>query len=744
MSLTTRFFLDTLEIDEPTGWDDLSISIKRDDSLHGIGFEATVNELSFYGEAMRYIDGVKATQGLKAQIVFSAEQNCDGSDEYELVFTGTLNMGKYKKNCGVSCYDTLPIETGSCELTFINRYEQSVDVDKLTSQNGINGLPQYSQLGININLPTKNLDYQVIGTVDPAGDVETVQFTAPGGGSEAYVLVRPEYVPANSDIKDTHLTGGTNVGYSGPHGIFIPISNQVLFNEDNEKCFPEPFHVTGRLSGTVTMSGVSNLDVYAVLLEGELNGSWPINDPNQYIQQITLGTNINTDVTGPFNFDWTITPFDWVPKNNGADGIYLYIALHQHPGANFGGAVFFDDNTTISIVGTKSCPPTEVQSYMVHELLSRVVENVTDVCMRVKSSYYGRTDSEPFAFDDDGCGALRMMTSGLKIRNAEGAKMFISPKDAIEGLQCIDNIGIGVEDDATRPGSMLLRVEELDFFYQDFEIFECLGINEASFEIEEDRDYSIVDIGYQKWTTEFADFGLDEINSDREYHLDIQTLNNTINLRSVLVAGQYPIEITREQQFVESSAANTNYDDDNFIICLRRLAYNTFQVEQGNIDNPQNMFDPPTVYNYRISPLRNLMRWYRSLVNAYPSLGDSANKLYFSAGTGNYIASGELSDGYAYNADFCKLEGIPIRENMDLFVTAFNNVAKYIPLWKNETITYDYPMSLAEYNLIKARRYGYISYQCGNGAISKGWIKNINYTLSQGKATFTLRQKYTV
>lgn len=741
MSLNPRFFLDDLEIDEPIGWDSFVISITRDESLHGIGFEASVSALEFYGIAMEYIDCVKASQGLKSNIIFKAEENCGDVNTYETILQGRLNMGKYTKKCGVRCSVSLPVETESCEATFHNKYDQKVDADKNSSQNGLIALPSYPQLGITIDIPTKNIDYKSVGTVDLLGDTEGVVFSTPGGGSEAYALVRPEYVEEDTNIKDTHLTGSTNVGYSGPHGIFFPISSQVLFNEDNAKCFSEAIVVTGRLKGRVTMPGVSNLDLYSVRLDGELDGSWPINDPNQPIEQTTLGIGINTDITGPFEFDVTMTPYNWFPKNNGADGIYFYLALHQNPGANFNGQVVFDTESFINFTTLKACPATTAQVYMVHELLSRVVENVTDYCMRAKSSYYGRTDSQPFLFEEDGCGSLRVLTSGLKVRNALNPTFFISPKELIEGLQHIDNIGIGFEPDTTIPGRFVARVEDLDFFYQDFEVFQCLGIAEADFAVEEERDFSIIKIGYKRWET-LANFGLDEINSNREYHLNIQTLNNTIDLTCSLIGGEYALEVTREQSFVDTNSADTTYDNENFIVCVRRKTYNTFEVEQDGITNPQNIFNPSTVTNYRISPLRNLMRWYRSLINAYPVINDSQNKLYFSSGTGNLLASGQLADGYGYGQAFCKNEGIDIKENMNLFITAFNDVARYTPLWENESIKFEYPMSVADYNQIKSKRYGYVTYQCGNGNLSKGWIKDIQYTPAKGSAVITLRQKW--
>src|SRR6187551_461294 len=106
-------------------------------------------------------------------------------------------------------------------------------------------------------------------------------------------------------------------------------------------------------------------------------------------------------------------------------------------------------------------------------------------------------------------------------------------------------------------------------------------------------------------------------------------------------------------------------------------------VEQGNVTNPANIFSPSTIYNYRISPIRNLMRWYKSIAPSYVNISDSSNKLFFSSGTGNLIAYGKMTD------PACRLESMELQENQNLFVTQFADQVEATPLWKNESFTYE-------------------------------------------------------
>ena len=65
------------------------------------------------------------------------------------------------------------------------------------------------------------------------------------------------------------------------------------------------------------------------------------------------------------------------------------------------------------------------------------------------------------------------------------------------------------------------------------------------------------------------------------------------------------------------------------------------------------------------------------------------------------------------------------------------------PITKPEKITFEYPMSAADYQSIRSNPYGYISYQCGaNGHWQKGWLLNIEYERVKGLATITLKKQW--
>lgn len=732
MGIKVRSFLDGTQFKPPINIRDLQLSIPRDPETHGIQIEASTMSLIFIDDAFDYIEDKFLSDGLRANILCRIEQNCDDSSEWQIVVNGKLNIAQRKKHCGNNCSVSLPIENSSCQVLLNNKIDQKVDVDKAIGQDGLTALPGYFNLGISMTVPTKALNYRTEGYVEDAGDEEDIHF---GTGNAATIFVRPDFkneIAAN--IKDSQLTGTSTTGYND-NDIFLPLSPEVLYNEPNEDCFSESFVVTGRLKGTINLTTNNSINIGGRLRVGSINRSFPFTDVFQDKESIVLYSG--STPTG-ISFDWTITPYNWTPVNNGADGIYLMIVIGIAGGQTVDGNITFDKETFIKIQTLKTCPPTNTQAYLVHETLSRITEAVTNYCVRVKSEYYGRVDSEPFDFPVDGCGGLRFLTSGLKLRNAANPTFFASLQDVINGLKAIDNIGTGFEEDTDRPGYLLLRVEGLDFFYRDQEIMRCANIPVLDESIDINKAYSTIQVGYEKWETQ-ANFGLDEFNSNREFRTSLTSVSNILKILSNLIAGEYAIELTREQQYVETSEADTTYDNEIFIMLMKRITamgypYGEMIVEQGNVSNPENIFSPSSILNYGISPVRNLLRWFRSIAASYPDVGGD-NQLYFNAGTGNIIAKGELSELYGGS---CRLENDEIQENQNIAITMFQDQQQATPLWRNEPVQYDYPMSLKDYENIKANPYGYISYQCGNGPWKKGWISDIVYKPFDGKATFKL------
>jgi hypothetical protein len=729
-----KFYLDSLEIEEPIGWADLELSMRRDDKTHGIQFEVSTGTLKFYGLASNYLIQQKQLYGIKTNVLFTAQEFCASPYEPVEEITGRLNFGKFKKVCGEQCIVEIPLEEDSCKVVFKNKYDQKVDIDKTTTFNGVTALANYTQLGVELTLKAKALQASIDGAVgDDTADV--IELDAGGGGSLNWF--RPTYyLERYNNIETGQLQPVNNYECNAGCINIGNISPQLLF-DDVIDCFDGNWEYSIRKKGNLTTTGGGGIfHIKMKLVKWDAVGD--IFTDGEVLDELELFNGLPTPPSNvDIDFDGTLTGIltgGDAPQID--DGIYAILEIGNGGTAHM--TVTFDSETSFTLSAKRLCPDTQVKSYLVHETLSRVAEAITDNCVRVKSEYYGRTDSQPFAFDSDGCGGLRMLTSGLKIRRAPEDRFFASMKDLFEGLNPIDNIGFDIVEDPDNPGKFLMRIEDVDFFYKDEEIFIIDAIPVGTSEVQENMHYGRVLVGYKKWEVEGVN-GLDEFNSTREYRTSLDTVSNILDITSALVTGSYPIEHTRLQNFADSGAADTKFDNDIFLITLKRLAYD-FEVEQDNVSDAANFFDPDTIYNFRLSPLRNLMRWYKTIVAGYANINSNDNKLFFSAGTGNLIATGEIIEG-AYD-QLCKLEAMPIMESQNLFTTHFARTADYTPLWQNETFAHEYPLNIAEYKSIKQNPYGYISYQCGTGEYEKAFIKEIKFKPAKGRATFLLIKKW--
>lgn len=714
------YFLDNVEYDEPIGFADIVLRAKRDDLMHGIFFEASTNDLTFYGAAALYLVNKKETEGFAADVEFRAVATCGQEND---ILSGRLNFRKYKKSCGNECMVTIPVEMDGCTMTLRNRYDQKVDLSNNMAFDGLTVLPSYTGLNFPMDLPAQELRAAVEGFVADGGDVVDLEIFP---DDTQNFWVRPTYGrPLYESINESQLL--PSVFAASDNGINDSVLSPVLLLDDTIECFEGDFDYEIRLKGSydyrmVRKTLIGDFDVAGFLRVS--TGEFPTPLIDLHTENLFNHTGVvDQTLVGTFDFTYSGT----IALTSGT-GVYAFFENMANANSVLFGprTITFDPETYININANKSCPATEAVVSLIHETASRVTEAITDRCLTVKSDYYGRTDSDPYAAAADGCGSLRVLSSGLRIRNAENPKHFMSLKDLFEGLNGIDNIGMGIE-------TTFLRIEPVEYFYQNTEIMRMPFVPKAQYITDDSEAYSIIKVGYKKWETEGIN-GLDEFNSNKEFRTSLKNISNTLDITSGFVAGGYPIELTRQQSFADSGGADTKYDNETFIICVERGGYN-YIVEQGNIINGANLYSPATAYNWRIRPFYNLMRWWKSLAQSYANLVNTTSKFIFSSGTGNLEAEGELPIG-----DPCKLEAGVKAENDDLLRSDF--AVAPLPIWKPDNIQFVYPMSVRDYNLIKANPYGFIAVQCGTGEYVKAFIINLLYKPVKGEADLTLRLQW--
>lgn len=738
-----NLYINDVLVDEPQGWSEVVLNITRDDNWHGIFFEASTISLVFFGNGAALLIAEKESNGLAASATFRAEAVCGETID---VLDGNFDFGTYIKKCGTNCSVQIAIEKSGCIMTMRNRYDQKVDLQNSVAFDKITQLQDYTGLDFSLELPAQKISIGNEANMQDTPVTEIITDNVNWGDSDGFNNYRGYMCPPLPVVTNASLgtfnaspiidiCAPTVSATNRPPYPDFPTTSATASLSGDIICELVDTNAIFRIKGSATVvlggggpSPSVGMSVVIFRLPSGLDGSVAANWIEEYDVNI-----VNLLASGTQAFDLSAT----VPLTI-FQGDFIFFGIRT-AGASLGQitsfSVTFDVETFYKLMTSATCEPSDADVSLVNETGSRIVESITDRCLTMKSDYYGRSDSEPYASSVDGCGSLRALTNGLKIRNATTSNHFMSLRDYFEGLKGIDNIGMGIEDNTVVGTGQWLRIEPIEHFYQNIKLLRLTYIPSADSTLQSAMGCSVIKIGYQKWEVEKIN-GLNEFNSNREFRTSLKTLNNTVDATSAFVAGGLPIEITRQQSFVTSGSADTKYDDETFIICVERGGYD-YIVEQGNIDNSTGIFSPATAYNWRIRPMSNLMRWFKSMAICYVNLVNTTSKLFFSSGTGNYTCEGELPVG-----DNCKLETGVLAENHDLSKFDFANQGDYLPIFQPETISFTCPLSIADYIILKNNPYGYIEYQCGTGAIEKGFIKSVAYKPTQGEAVFTLIKKW--
>lgn len=450
-------------------------------------------------------------------------------------------------------------------------------------------LTPYQALNTRIQLPGKMIR-QISKLVNPeTGPIEDISHHPDHCGivlsNPGDVLWSPNCEAEFADIETTGFIGFGTCKRSGTHpedldGYYTDYDGYLKFGIISElKCqFP---HVNIRLdieADVFTDSDNSKeyaFNVFLTQVKADGTRSYtPLLTPAVVVPMHSNGASFHFPIHN--DYAMTISP---------GDRVYLqfsWLAIAYFSGDGNADAIIDEplkmwfqwDEFKFEATADSYCEPTHANVYMVNEALSRITEVYTNDCLRVKSDYFGRTNSQPYVSDVNGCGALQAITSGLKVRNVsmqDGTKpkVTISMKEMFDNLNAIHNIGLGVEDDTIRGGKWI-RVEPVQHFYNNTVLIECNSVREIKTSLDQSAVYSTAKIGYAKWETENTN-GLNDMFSRREYRTALTQLTNPYDRICNFIASDYALEVTRRKY--GNSTVDWRYDNDIFILCLQNYFF---------------------------------------------------------------------------------------------------------------------------------------------------------------------------
>lgn len=589
-------------IKEPLGWESFSIKIKRHPKRHGTFMEVQGNQFDFIDKAMELLRIEYEIYGTDGYYELEIRNRCAGS--WMIFYVGTIDFKTYVYTCGLPCKVTAEVQKVGPLVDFLNRFDQPVNVDSTFCFDEVTDI-QLGTKNKNILLPSKafllKADASNSGVrsfdleADPAYVFPGTSPFPPDAGQLSGAIALPLNVITDSSLQ-IFAPAPTAVFYPSPAATPAVISNDPA---STIKCTAGTFTLDVRAKGRFKYtssgaSGTSGLSLAFLLFVDDVFTLYA--DIDTMIQNTDIiGTtfpvvdHVNSgDIDAVTEFDIAFAGDVEVPQGS---KIYCFLALGYLKFTDFTDTVEieFDPQTHFHAEIISTCVATEAKLRMINETVDTVIESITNRRLKLYSEYYGRTDSLPFSFEANGCGALRAVTTGLDIRrvlmkDGNDPSLFLSMQDCFDALCAIDNIGIGTD---TQQGFDVIRMEHWKFFYQDEVIHRCAGVDQIKTSSRTDMIYSIFKTGFAKWEAEsFA--GLDEFLTRREYRTQLTGVQNTLEQICKWIASGYAIETTRRFGINDK---DWRYDNETFLLCLStEFHISGIFIEPNQLWLPKNTF----------------------------------------------------------------------------------------------------------------------------------------------------------
>ncbi|MDR1762762.1 MAG: hypothetical protein LBR64_02225 [Dysgonamonadaceae bacterium] len=749
-----RYFLEQgemqIEIREPIGFDDFKLQIERTDH-HGISAAVSVSKIGFTDTAADIVQTAYDTD-IDTEIIFRVQMQESDGGEWANIYVGKLDLGTYESlisgddGCRVSC----SVGEAGAKTIFNNRYETSVALDRMTSLDG-DTLPEYENLKKDIVFPAKPLlfkDYSIL-TDDIAQDsmpqegmegqndmAQELMYTVPIGSNS----IIDEFGLFKADATPSYIVGHRdNTGDDNSLRMQLPGDIEVFQNTGENKYNDTENAVAKEITVNVDIKVTADWH-HSLFPSGSLTSANPILEMGLEFSKIGVREDSSTYVSATIAWDYLASPTEQYP--NGVDpsdkefeiefhgpvtlsaneklGLFFYISIDVNNSIIYMQNLTVKMGSYINITLLDVIEPSTHKMAFVHETMSRLAEIISG--LTVKSDWYGKWDSEVNPYSVYGGGSMKALINGWALRNGKLESGYQPPitltfKDAFNALNAIDNIGWGFSEEN---GILFVRLERWQWFYKDDVILTINGANDKKRVIDQDKVLTRLKIGYDKFVDSEMLNSVDTFFTEMEFTEGLQTIDKLNEKISKFVADDYAIELTRRKSF-SPDTSNWDYDDDVFVVVLYYdITSSSYLIETETKDRA-NLISS-LVLNGKISPRRNAIRQAEEMFE----VNSVKYNLQFSSGKGNTDAIFGFDAAAANERKHEDSANYETHKESDA-------VAKINPLLKPETLSFEYPITLDDYNAIMTNPYGKIvvdGEEC--------YIKKVTANFIQGTADFEL------
>lgn len=716
-------------VEPPVGWNGIGGNLTRNMIHHGININISTDSFEWVGEAYDLLYAEYLTNGANGQYQVQIDYECAEGDGYTNYFIGAFDFNTFERQCSDYCFIKISVTASKCTDVFMSRMGQDVDIEATTNFDGQAITPPTLRV-LNIEGQDVLLQNKAFNDGTNSGNAQVF----PTGASAFYYINFCMQVPERNmeEIGTFNVNGislipttSGNVSIASAFGTdpaaafenfgrFLTIwqrTSDPLNCIDNDAAIDiickGTFNVTftnfdGEITPTLKLFKFNSTTGVLTLLDTNSIGTIACvsgTPESLAFNKAFLGTPSYTDA------DYLLYCFECFVERLVWDGFSL-----RQVNLN----IDYDNTSKIEMTLNSECDPTVATSVYLPELLEFL------------PTAYMDTDCPLLEVEAElkSCLDFYQITKGSFIRQVTEPsvpKLFVSYEYLFEQCRKIFNIGWGFDNNETE-----LKIARIEQFYKSTIVVDVGLVDKAIFTTANNLIYGTINVGYNKWEAEEYN-GLDEMNTERQYRRNIDSNPSELDLMADIISAGYTIEVTRRKNQARTGTSDWRYDDDLFIVNANVIEGNLYAY-RGVDSGAANIYSPATRMNYVLTPLRNLMRWFKSIVAAQPTV--SNEELIFTSGTGNYIAEGQMTT-------YCPIEGSVIAENETITNVDFDNSYYTTPIWKTEYVTFTAPFSMANFEDVKVNPYGAIRFRCSDTYYT-GNIVEINHDPNEGLAEFKL------
>jgi len=613
----------SLKIKEPIGWADDSLSYTRNEKYHGILTEFT-GSLGFVKEAKDYIETDFATYGIGSDLYLAKYvlKDVDGQVKWVIDYIGfadyktrkiknrilSINFNSNQLERIIESYEDDEFEldrTSSVgDISIQNLQTNSVEIKgrTLVAHGGL----KLIENGRSINTVNSydNVLYTIEGQIIPFLNVP---------GVTRYTMVTPLTVKEGEGPARMATADITGISIDQISGEYIDLASKMFYVDSTTQGNTfESKNVKGKITFDIGVSGFQGITHRALMLKYR----WNFNDArydlvsSQVVFQRTLDRdrNIGDWYNSSFSFDYQY--------NNLAYNEGLIFAFSPGPtyltdniSMNKPNILVRSQTITVSVDSSFE-QSKDLKFVFVHDALERLIYIMTGEKNKVLSKVFGRTEIN---YQNDGEYGLLGLISGLWVRDfSEDSEiykaMILSLKKTLESLNSTLNVGFGVE---IVDGVQKLRVENLDYFYQNRIIIKIGQVSNVERKTLSSDYFSGVTTGFNKGGDYENALGLDEPNTQTSRTTPINNSSKKYLKVSDIRADDTGLELTRRKIARLYPKEDTSQDLHNWYLDLKRLTRDKY-TQKDWFDRlqalPEGIEFPEDYRGFLFTPLRSLLR----------------------------------------------------------------------------------------------------------------------------------------